>query len=449
MWSVLHGVLRRMLKTPLAALRAWPILALCAALSGTAAAQRSDDAARAFAEHFEGPLTGWQGRGFSLTDQDRHEGRQSLRICDSDDKAYEQAQSIPIALTPGKEYTVSVWCRPKHTTSTVRFTAIQTKGASLFKTADGGILFVEHHFDAQEREWQRGVAAFALVDGADGVRLDLEPASLGRQNTGEALFDEIVITELVLPRVPLTDAVLEADADSDGVPDGWHSGLDRITLDPDEKRTGDSSVLVAQETGRASLGLPVAVEPLVQYELSLWVKIEGDWPQWPATAQLVFTPQGGSAQHHYAPVCATRAWQRLVLRAWAPFGAHSARVVAIQVEGRTRLRLDSLSLKPVSRRLRQATAARLSTPVTIDGDLSDWPKLPSGGELQIGGVPVNEHPEITDWISFIAPTPATRRSPTGYPSSRQRPPLPMSAGSAMWRGMTRGCTSRFGCQTTS
>lgn len=360
-----------------------------------------------FAEGFEKSPAGWQGIGFEVAAEAARSGEAGLCVRDGSRERYEQAQSAPIPLEAGKEYLISVWCRPVHTTSTIRFTAIQTRGTKLFKPAAGGILFVGHHFDAQSQEWQRGIAAFRVAEGADGVRLDLEAAAFGKQNTGEAFFDDITIREVVLPKVPLTDSLLEADSDADTIPDGWCSTLDSITMESGEKRRGATSVLVAHDGGKAGLTLSVEVEPFVRYELSLWVKVEGEWPEWPAQAKLVFTPQGSSAQEYAMPVCAAREWQRLVLRAWSPPGAHSARVVAIQVEGRTRLRIDDLSLRPVARRPRHVSAAHLAAPITIDGDLSDWPALPAVCELQIGGVPVNEYPNITDWISFIAPRPPT------------------------------------------
>ena len=375
-----------------------------AVVSVAAGADGADAAGRVFVEGFEGGLERWGGRGIELTQTDRHEGEQCLRVCDDDTRRYEQAEGRHIPLVAGKEYLISVWCRPRQTSSRIRFTAIQTRGGKLLRTPAGGVLFVEHCFDAEHREWQRGTGTFRIAEEADGVLVFLEAAAFGKQNTGEALFDDIVIREYVLPRVPLTDAALESDGD--GVPEGWDNEFSSVRVDRSEKLKGASSLLVSQESGRAELKLSVEVEPFVQYELSLWVKVEGDWPEWPATAELVFGT-GGGAQRHAAPVCATRDWQRLVLRAWSPPGAHSARVVVARAEGRTKLRLDDLSLRVVSRRPRQASAPPAPGDIAVDGDLSDWPKVARDAQLQIGGVPVNEYPNITDWISFVAPTPST------------------------------------------
>ena len=121
-------------------------------VSVAAGADGADTAAPVFVEGFEGGLERWGGTGIELTRADRHEGEQCLRVCDDSTKRYEQAEGRHIPLVAGKEYLISVWCRPRQTSSRIRFTAIQSKGGKLLRTPAGGVLFVQHWFDAERRD---------------------------------------------------------------------------------------------------------------------------------------------------------------------------------------------------------------------------------------------------------------------------------------------------------
>lgn len=79
--------------------------------------------------------------------------------------------------------------------------------------------------------------------------------------------------------VPLKNPSFEADANHDGVPDGWHcnrgSKAGRVVLDSRVKKEGRSSVRM--ESSRAAcdwLLQAVAVEPGALYRASVWVKTE-------------------------------------------------------------------------------------------------------------------------------------------------------------------------------
>ncbi|HUT01306.1 MAG TPA: hypothetical protein VM031_02535 [Phycisphaerae bacterium] len=69
----------------------------------------------------------------------------------------------------------------------------------------------------------------------------------------------------------------EADANKDGVPDGWAKGgsLQKIRVDTTEKKEGNSSVrLDAEKPADGGLWQDVPVEPGALYRLTVWVRTE-------------------------------------------------------------------------------------------------------------------------------------------------------------------------------